>query len=340
MDQTKDIVDPKSGFNSVNKTFQSLRLPLDLPPQNLPLSVATYAFSLLRKAPWPDSLALIDSATGHRLFYSEFIRRTETLAAYLQTQIGLSKGETAFVLCPNSVQVPILYFAVLTLGVVISPANPVITESEIARMIEFSKPAIVFTTSANAHKLRNHHSLKIIFIDSPEFDSLMTNTTHEVDSVEVSQSDLALIIYSSATTGKAKGVMLSHGNLIAMLTGKYTEAQGVVRKSPTVNLFTGPYFHIFGFCCCASSVALAQTAVVMERFELSKMLRAIDEFGVNNVALFPPIVANLVKSSDLVAAYNLSSLQTVVCGGSALRKDVIAAFKARFPNVQLIQVRK
>ena len=339
MEQSKDTVDPRSGFNSVTKTFQSLRPPLDLPPKNLPLSAAGFAFSLLHNLPCPDSLALIDSATGHRLFYSEFTRSTDTLAANLQTQIGLSKGDIAFVLSSNSVKIPILYFALLTLGVVISPANPVSTESEIARLVKLSKPVVAFVTSATAQKLQNHR-LRIILIDSPEFDSLTRSSTRGVDSAEVNQSDLAAIMYSSGTTGKVKGVMLTHRNLIAIVAGYDAQARRVEKKAPGVVLYTMPFFHIFGLFYCVKSVALGETVVVMERFELRKMLRAIEEFGVNFVALAPPIVVALGKSSNnnLMAAYNLSSLQTVGCGGSALRKNAIAAFKARFSNVELIQV--
>ncbi|PON95302.1 4-coumarate-CoA ligase [Trema orientale] len=341
----ESTVDPRSGFNSVTRTFQSLRPPIfDLPPENLPLPAAAYAFLLLRNSPWdwPDSLALIDSATGHRVSYSEFTRRTETLAANLQSLIGLSKGETAFVLSPNSVRVPILYFALLTIGVVISPANPVSTESEIARQIELCKPVVAFATSATAHKLRNNHRdrsmTRIILIDSPEFDSL-TSSTRELDSVvEVSQSNVAAILYSSGTTGKVKGVMLTHRNLIATIAGFSAQARRVGKNAPGVVLYTVPYFHIYGFFHCVRSVGVCDTVVVMGRFELRRMLRAIEEFAVITVVLVPTIVVALVKSGrDLTAAYNLSSWQTVGSGGSALSKDVIAAFKARFPNIVLLQ---
>ncbi|XP_075662664.1 4-coumarate--CoA ligase-like 9 [Castanea sativa] len=137
MDQaTKPLVDPKSGFNTITNIFQSLRPPIHLPPQHTPISAADYAFSLRRlnspTCPDSDSLALINSSTGQRLSYSEFTRKTQTLSSYLHSVIGLSKGHTAFVLSQNLIQVPILYFSLLSLGVVISPANPLGTESEIS----------------------------------------------------------------------------------------------------------------------------------------------------------------------------------------------------------------
>ncbi|KAM6549640.1 hypothetical protein CsatB_021316 [Cannabis sativa] len=337
----KDTVDPRSGFNSQTKTFQSLRPPLlNLPPENAPLTLPQYCLSILRTRPWnwSDSLALIDSDTGHRLSYSEFTRLVKTLATNLQTQIGLTKGDTAFVLSPNSLRVPILYFALLTLGVIIAPANPLSTESEIARLVQLSKPIIAFATSAITPKLENLIKT-VVSMDSPEFDSLMlTSSTRELNSVlEVSQSDVAAIMYSSGTTGKVKGAMLTHRNLISLVASYDAHAWRVGKTNPSVLLKTVPYFHIYGFFSCVKAVGMGDAEVLMERFELRKMLKAIEEFEVTTASLVPPIVVALVKNTALTAAYNLSSLQTVACGGSALRKEVIEAFKARFPNVVLAQ---
>uniref|UniRef100_A0A803QL75 Uncharacterized protein n=1 Tax=Cannabis sativa TaxID=3483 RepID=A0A803QL75_CANSA len=336
MDQAKSGIDPRSGFNSATKIFHSLRPPIDFPPQNLPLSVPEYAFSIHPK--WPESVAFINSDTGHRLLFFDFVRRTKTLAANLQTQIGLSKGDVAFVLSPNSVNVPILYFALLTIGVVVSPANPLSAESEIARLVQLCKPVFAFTSSETAHKLRNHR-LRTMLIDSPEFDSLTTSSNRDLESVTVRQSDLAAVMFSSGTTGKVKGVMLTHRNVIATIGGYHAKAKRMGKKSPKVALQTVPFFHAYGFFYCAISVAVGDTVVVMmKRFELRKMLGAIEEFRVTNVALVPPIVVALVKSStDVMAAYNLSSLETVTCGGSPLKKEAIDAFKARFPKVTLTQ---
>ena len=339
MDQAKppSPVDPNSGFNTLTKTFHSLRPPIHLPPQNIPMSAADYAFSLRQlNSPWPDSLALINSSTGQRVSYSDFTRKTQTLASYFQSVIGLTKGDTAFVLSQNLIQVPILYFSLLSLGVVISPANPLSTESEISTLIQICKPDIAFASSSSAHKLQNTSlRFKTILLDSPEFDSIMTSPIQKLDRVEVSQSDLAAILYSSGTTGRVKGVMLTHRNVMAPVSGSY--AHRTERKSPAVLLYTMPYFHVFGFSYCFKSVALSETAVIMERFDMRKMLRAVEEFRVTHVALTPPVVMMMTKS-DVTDGYDLSSLEEVVCGAATLAKDVIPIFTAKFPSVVLVQV--
>lgn len=338
--QANSPINPKSGFNSSAKTFHSLRPPIHLPPEETPFSAADYALSLhANHSPWPDSLAIINSSTSQKLSYSDFIERIKSLTLYLQNVTQLRKNDTAFILCPNSIKVPILYFSLLSLGVVISPANPISTESEISHQISLSNPVIAFAISKTCHKLPK---LKYgtILIDSPEFDSIITmspattTTRQDLEKVTVNQSDLAAIMFSSGTTGKVKGVMLTHRNLMAVIAGYYPFKQE--RKSPTVLLYTVPYFHVFGFFYSFKSIALSETVVVMERFDLKKMLRAVEKFRVTHLAVAPPVVVAMTKS-DLTDGYDLRSLETVGCGGAPLGKDVMKVFADRFPTVDLWQ---
>ncbi|KAJ7970691.1 4-coumarate CoA ligase [Quillaja saponaria] len=336
MDQTcpsSNPIDPNSGFNSITRIFHSLRHPpIHLPPYDTPLSAADYAFSLQRNSLWSNSVALINSATAQRVLYSEFIYQTKTLATNLRSAIGLYKGDTAFLLSPNLSQVPILYFALLSIGVVISPANPISTEFEISRLIKLCKPVIAFATSLTVHKLPKLRYQNIL-LDSPEFDSLTTTANSCVERGEVNQGDLAAIMYSSGTTGKIKGVMLTHRNLIA-ITASY-HSQRAEREQPAVVLSPVPYFHVIGFFYSVKSVGLNETVVVMERFGFTKMLRAVEEFRVTNLGVVPPLVVALVKNDS--DGYDLRTLEGVACGGAPLGKDVIAAFTHRFPKVLVTQ---
>ncbi|KAK2661530.1 hypothetical protein Ddye_000104 [Dipteronia dyeriana] len=328
-------MDPQSGFNSLTKTFHSLRPPLNLPQEDTPLSVTEYAFSLRANSPWPDSVALINPVTAQRISYSDFIPKTNRLAAYLQKVIRLTKNDVAFVLPPNSIQVPILYFSLLSLGAIVSPANPMSTESEISRLVQLSKPVIAFATSSTARKLPELKH-QAILIDSPEFESIMMSSKCEIiDHVTVRQSDLAAILYSSGTTGKVKGVMLTHRNFTAQVAITYSFRHQ--RESPAVMLYTMPYFHILGFVYCLRSVALSETVVVMERFHMKKMLKAVEEFRVTHVVLTPPVVVAMWKGGGLMDGYDLNSLEGALCGSAPLGKGPIAEFTTRFPKVELVQ---
>ena len=75
----------------------------------------------------------------------------------------------------------------------------------------------------------------------------------------------------------------------------------------------------------------------MERFDLRKMMRAVEEFRVTHVAMAPPVVVAMAKT-DVTDDYDLSSLEGVACGGAPIAKDVVSAFMAKFPRVVFVQV--
>lgn len=211
------------------------------------------------------------------------------------------------------------------------------TESELFKQIKLTNPVIAFATSRNFQKLpKLKHGT--VLIDLPEFESMMTNTELKFEPVEVNQSDLAAIMYSSGTTGEVKGVKLSHRNFIAIIANFYAQRQE--RTSPVpVMLYTVPLFHVFGLHYALKSVALSETVVVMERFDLRKMLNAVEEFKVTQLVVAPPVVVAMAKGS-VTSGYDLSSLVAVGSGGAPLGKDVIQAFSYKFPNTILFQVSK
>ncbi|XP_057949529.1 4-coumarate--CoA ligase-like 9 isoform X2 [Malania oleifera] len=329
-------IDPNSGFSSETLIYHSLRPHVPLPPQTIPLSVCQFALSLLSRQTSAGPAGFIDAATGTRIPYSELPRRTETLAAFLQNRVGLSRGDSAFVLSPNSIRVPVLYLSLFSLGVIVSPSNPAATESEIAGQIQLCKPAIAFATSETVRKLPSLR-LRTILLDSPEFDSAMMSPGEKLNPVRVAQSNTAAILYSSGTTGRVKGVELTHRNWISTVAAAH--AVRPVRTRPVVSLCAVPYFHVYGFAYCVRAVALGESVVSMERFDLRLMMRAIEGLRVTHVAVAPPIVVAMLRDDhgDLMDGYDLSSLEVVACGGALLQRSVIERFKKRFPNVQMAQ---
>ncbi|XP_043724269.1 4-coumarate--CoA ligase-like 9 [Telopea speciosissima] len=332
-------INPKSGFCSETKIFHSIRPTVPLPLVTLPLSVADYAISLFRNSSSPETTALIDSDTGRRLSYSEFIHQFETLAASLQIQIGLCRGDTAFILSPPCLEVPILYFSLFSLGVIIAPANPISTKSEVSRQIQLCKPVVAFATSATAHKLPSLRH-KMILLDSPEFDSmLMTGPAAEARSrfqrVDLTQSDPSANLFSSGTTGAVKAVLLTHRNWISMVAGIYYLRPP--RASPAVLLLTVPYFHVYGLLYCLKSVAVGETVVVMSKFDLGKMRSAVEQFKVTHMAVAPPVLVAMVRDNVVTKGCDMSSLEAVMCSGAPLAEEVAQRFRERFPGVFIAQ---
>ncbi|KAF3330947.1 4-coumarate--CoA ligase-like 7 [Carex littledalei] len=208
-------IDPRSGYCNKSKTFYSLRPAVPLPPPSLALSFTSFAFSLF-PSPLPSHPAIVFASTGDTISYPDLFSRVRFLAANLQCHAAISKGDVAFILSPTSIDVPILYLALLSIGAILSPANPASTPSEISRLVNLSKPSLAFATSSTAHKLPKN--LPIILLDSLQFQSFLQsdqNSNAEI-LVEVSQSDIAIIQYSSGTTGRIKAAALPHRAFVAI----------------------------------------------------------------------------------------------------------------------------
>lgn len=156
-----------------------------------------------------------------------------------------------------------------------------------------------------------------------------------MSNMQVTQSDVAAILYSSGTTGTIKGVMLTHRNLTAIAAGYDTVREK--RKEPAVVLYTVPFFHVYGFTFSLGAMVLSETVVIMERFSMKAMLSAVERFRVTHATMVPALVVAMTKDC-VIAGYDLTSLEGIVCGGSPLRKETDEAFKAKFPNVLVMQV--
>ncbi|XP_024044973.1 4-coumarate--CoA ligase-like 9 isoform X2 [Citrus clementina] len=337
-------IDPNTGYCSETKTYYSLRPNVPLPPPSEPLSITQYALSLLRSSTTTTSATtfLVDATTGESVSYGEFLRQVHSLSRSLKTRFSLSKNDVAYILSLASLHVPILYFSLLSLGVVISPANPLSSTSEVSHQIQLSKPSIAFATSHTSHKLPSN--LRTILMDSPEFISLLNQNEDVADfansNMTVYQSDPAAILYSSGTTGKVKGVLLSHLNVIAIIAGYYhvTEETDPNEGPPPhpVSFFTLPMFHVFGFFMLVRAASKGETLVFMERFDFEKMLKAVENYRVTYMPVSPPLIVAFINSK-LTDKYDLSSLQLLGCGGAPLGKEVTLKFKEKFPNVEIRQ---
>ncbi|BAT79341.1 hypothetical protein VIGAN_02221400 [Vigna angularis var. angularis] len=336
-------IDPNTGFCSSSKIFHSLRPNVQLPPLSQPLSLTDYALSLLPAAATAtENSALIDASTGRQLSYSLFLCQVKSLASSIQSLTPLSKGHVALILIPTSLHVPVLYFSLLSLGVTVAPANPLSTASELTHLVRLTKPAIAFATSAVAS---NIPALKFgtVLTDSPLFLSMLdanVDSHSRAPGVEVSQSESAAILFSSGTTGRVKGVFLTHRNFIALISGYYhlrnnQLAAGEAETQP-VSLITLPLFHVFGFFMLVRSIALGETLVLMQRFDFEGMLKTVERYKISMMPVSPPLVVALAKS-ELVNKYDISSLRMLGCGGAPLGEQVASDFKAKFPNVEISQ---
>jgi 4-coumarate--CoA ligase len=329
-------VDPRSGYCAATGTYHSLRLPVPLPPSERPISFPALAFSLLLSQ-LPSHPALIDSATGVAVPFPAFLSRVHALAAALRVRLRVSPGDVAFVLAPPGVHIPVLYYAVMAVGSIVSPANPALTAGEISTFVSLSNPSLAFAVQDTAAKLPP--GLKTVLLDSPRFLSLLQEPSDDSDvvpwaDVVIHQSDPAAILYSSGTTGLAKAVELTHRNIISSAA-----ALGVVAAE--VLLLSVPAFHVYGFVFCLRAVLAAQTLVMYtaKRFSARDLLTALARYRVARLALAPPTLLAIVQAAeDNPMIARTTTLQAANCGGASISPELARRFNLKFPHICLLQV--
>ncbi|KAM0934952.1 putative AMP-dependent synthetase/ligase, AMP-binding, AMP-binding enzyme domain, ANL [Dioscorea sansibarensis] len=327
-------IDPNSGFCSANSIYYSLRANLSLPSPSLPLSIYSYVLSIL---PTPPSSSPPPPPHHHHPSPFPFSSPRYPPSPPLSAPIFASPRATS---CSSSPPPPSRSPSSTLLSCRSAPSYPLPTLSALptrspTSSLRLTNPSIAFTTSSSASKLPHH--LTVVLLDSPLFRSFLEPGSPSLPPIETNQHDPAAILYSSGTTGRVKGVVISHRNLIALIAGYLASLVAKpLENGPAVTLFTIPLFHVFGFFMVIRSVALCDTSVLMEKVDLPAILRAVQALRVRFIPVSPPLVLALAKS-DLVPKFDLSSLERVGCGGAPLGQELVELFSARFPSVIIHQ---
>ncbi|XP_071734602.1 probable CoA ligase CCL5 [Rutidosis leptorrhynchoides] len=309
-------------------------------PTEANLDTATFVLSQFPQLDQADSkVALIDSATGQRVTYAQLKRSIYSLAYGLYHGLGVRKDDVVFVLSPNSTLYPTICLAVLLVGGVLTTANPLNTESEIAKQVLDSGATLAIADPNELHKLvltKVPTLLTCRSLNGDEFsveELIECCEPTELPETRSTQSDTAAILYSSGTTGVSKGVILTHSNFISIMT----ILKWSVDKTSAINdvfLCFIPMFHIYGLVFFALGLfSSGTTTVIMRRFDFQGMLEAIQTHKVNNIPAVPPVILNLVKHNG--SGYDLSSLRRVGSGAAPLSKELVGRFRAKFPWVAL-----
>ncbi|XP_066337481.1 4-coumarate--CoA ligase-like 7 [Miscanthus floridulus] len=343
-------MDPRSGFCPSTRTFRSLRPPIPLPPEDddAAASFPSFAWSRLPR-PLPAHPAFVDASTGAALSFPALLARVRSLAAALRgAPLGVARGDVALVLAPPSLDVPVLYLALLSLGAVVSPLSPVSAPADVARAVALCDPSVVFATGATVGKVPASGKKKasVILLDSPQFQSFLHGHDEPgfaagvpPQPVEVvRQSDVAAIGYSSGTTGRTKALAQSHRRLIASAL-QYRSARPRVAGGPAVVTLLGvPMFHSYGFHMLMRGVLMADTTVVVTatRCGAAAVLEAASRCRATQMFVAPPVVAAMAARGGGVGPEGFPDLVRIVCGGAPLSTAAASAFHERFPDIELI----
>nr|QLM00649.1 4-coumarate-CoA ligase-like 1 [Ziziphora clinopodioides subsp. bungeana] len=293
-----------------------------------------------------NSPALIDAQTSQTLTFSTLETHVSRLASAL-LNLNIKRNDSVLILSPNSIYFPVAFFAVVAVGAVATTTNPDYTVAELSKQMKDYNPKLIITVHQLYHKIKNFNLPCILLNDNPHNLNVpipkmntysgLIESTPETPFPAVLQSDAAAILYSSGTTGASKGAVLTHGNFMAsalMMTSDQ-EANG---ESGNVFLCFLPMFHIFGLSALVyAQLQRGNTVVVMARYEMNAMLRAIEKYKVTHLFVVPPVVIELIKKKERVKEFDASTLREILSGAAPLGKDVIESCTKIFPQAVVCQ---
>ena len=288
----------------------------------------------------PSGLATV--FRDRRRNWAESAARIFRLAGGLPT-LGINRGDRVAILALNSDYYFEALFAAPAAGAVIVPINTRLAPPEIAFILEDSGAKALLVDDTFVPMIERIPGLslatQLIYIGDGPVPAGMRSFEALLDSNPVTDGaaggdDLAGIFYTGGTTGRSKGVMLSHRNLVSN-AAMVVPAVGYGPDS--VYLHAAPMFHLADGMSTFGLTMLGGTHAFVPRFDPVEVLAEIARNRVTHTVLVPTMINTLVNHPD-ITTYDVSSLLVIPHGGSPIQEAVEAKAKAVLPGVRLLHV--
>ncbi|CAI2412833.1 long-chain-fatty-acid--CoA ligase [Serratia liquefaciens] len=294
---------------------------------------------------FPDRLALVQDEV--QLSYVELDQFANQVAHLLRGR-GVKPGERVALACPNRWEFPAIYFGILKAGAVVVPLNTLLKAGEFEYYLQDSQ-AVAFFCFEGGQGLTLGEEAKIAFdsaqqcrdfiiigdslaLSGDRFSQAIRQQPADFDSASTLESDTAVILYTSGTTGRAKGAELTHSNLVLNALGSVQLFNSSVER-PDRHLVTLPLFHTFGSTVQMNAgFALGATLVLVPRFDAKLAISLMQKYAITFFAGVPTMYWALLNALDDSVDLELlrKNLRMAVSGGASLPVQIIEDFARRF----------
>jgi long-chain acyl-CoA synthetase len=258
---------------------------------------------------------------------------------------GVGPGDRVGLLCANNPTFVISYLAVLGIGGVVVPLNPLSPAPELVREITAVEPIAVIVGPAGRASWSEVEraavpSVRLVigtaghpFTDAATFEDLLTAAPAPLASR--SADDLAALLFTSGTAGSAKAAMLTHGNLRSNLEQLQAQPGRGLRPDDVV-LGVLPLFHIFGMnVVLGLALHCGASVVLVERFDPATALETIETRGVTVISGAPPMWTAWATLPG-VSSSAFSSVRIASTGAAKMPEDLSRLFQSRF-HLELLE---
>jgi long-chain acyl-CoA synthetase len=256
------------------------------------------------------------------------------LATLLHTN-GFSRGDRVGVMLPNVTAFPVIYYGILRAGGIVVPMNVLLKRREIAFYLEDSGAQLLFAWDEFAEEARaGARDSGAELIEVPDgFSTAILPNKATAELVDTDESDTAVILYTSGTTGKPKGAELTHLNLFR---------NADVSSRTTCSITPGdivlgalPLFHSFGQTVAMNATLMAGASLTLvPKFDPGEVLKVMQRDGVTHFYGVPTMYGALLHHPER-ESFDTSNLRTCITGGASMPVEVLRGFEEAFGAVVL-----
>jgi acyl-CoA synthetase (AMP-forming)/AMP-acid ligase II len=278
--------------------------------------------------------AFVDGVTGEAVTFAQLHDQVRRVAAAL-AQRGIGRGDTVAIFAPNSPEWAVAFHGVLRANAVVTTVNVLNTAADLA--VQLVDAAVRMIVTVGPLLERAVAAAKEVGLGDGDVVVLDGADGHESlrdllacgaapPALTVGPDDTAVLPYSSGTSGRPKGVMLTHRNLVANLQ----QLHPLSPVEPGLRMLAVlPFSHIYGMTCMLNrGIDRRFTTITLPRFDLGQFLQALVEHRVERVCVVPPILVLLAKD-PAVDGLDLSSLEFIHCGAAPLDRELAHAVARR-----------
>lgn len=287
----------------------------------------------------PDKVCLICENTG---FTYKELNELVNKAGNAFKELGIKKGDRVIISLLNCPEFVVTFFALAKIGAISVPVNYLLTENEEQYILSDSEASLIITDCAklpNFHKMTagtvpivvtNRHESGKPFPSASFFWDLIETCSPILSPSPCSREDVVNILYTSGTTGKPKGAMLTHYSVM-FCSSLYTDNDDTseIFSEKARFLTSLPLYHCYGQNpCLITPLSVGATVILLERFDTVKVLEAIGKHGATHFPGVPTMYAYLVSEFD-PTRHDLSSLEFCCSAGAALSSEIANEFQAK-----------
>ncbi|XP_074645700.1 putative 4-coumarate--CoA ligase 1 [Tubulanus polymorphus] len=288
-----------------------------------------------------DEIALVNGITGESVTFLEIKERLRSIGSAL-SRLGYKKGDVFCLFLKNCPEFALTLWGVTTVGGVATTANPAYTADELLHQLSDSNTQFILTTrdllETTKEAAEKYGKIKRIYTvgegddnEHPFMELISDDGSAYPDDICIDvHDDIAVLPYSSGTTGLPKGVMLTHANCVQNMAQMSCHQDLLeIKHKHDVSLAVLPFFHIYGMMpVLTNTVRMGGKVVTLPSFEAELYLSLIEKHKVTILNIVPPIAVFLAKH-EKVSDYDLSSVEDIVSAAAPLSTDMESALVER-----------